>query len=48
MVCHRRYEGEWKDGLKQGKGHYQLTDGSFYKGEFLNGARHGHGVHEVL
>ncbi|KAI0236893.1 hypothetical protein LSAT2_012586 [Lamellibrachia satsuma] len=38
-----RYEGEWKDGKKQGHGKLVMADGSYYEGEFDNGEIKGHG-----
>ncbi|CAF0793589.1 unnamed protein product [Brachionus calyciflorus] len=38
-----RYEGEWKDGIKQGNGKFIMKDGSFYEGEFNNGEMTGKG-----
>ncbi|XP_028393822.1 MORN repeat-containing protein 1-like [Dendronephthya gigantea] len=38
-----RYEGEWKEGQKNGHGRLMMADGSFYEGAFKNGEITGHG-----
>jgi hypothetical protein len=30
-----RYEGEWKEGMRDGKGKHTWPDGSYYDGEWL-------------
>ncbi|KAK3085756.1 hypothetical protein FSP39_008240, partial [Pinctada imbricata] len=39
-----RYEGEWRNGLKDGQGRLLMTDGTYYAGQFKNGEIQGHGV----
>jgi hypothetical protein len=43
--CFRaRYEGEWKDGLRHGKGTWTSHNGNeVYVGDFQNGFREGYG-----
>ncbi|KAG8505483.1 MORN repeat-containing protein 1, partial [Galemys pyrenaicus] len=38
-----RYEGQWKDGKKHGRGRLLLGDGGYYEGEFLRGEMTGTG-----
>ena len=38
------YEGEFKNGLKEGYGKYIYKDGSFYIGEWKNGLKNGKGI----
>jgi len=38
------YEGEWKGGVKDGSGKFELRDLSIYEGEFMNGEMTGKGV----
>jgi hypothetical protein len=38
------FEGEMKDGVRDGKGVLQWTNGDKYEGEFKNGFREGQGV----
>ena len=40
-----KYEGEWKNGEKNGHGIYTWVDGKKYVGHFKNGKRNGHGVY---
>ena len=40
-----KYEGEWKNSLRNGYGIEYYDDGSFYKGEFINGTKFGIGVY---
>jgi hypothetical protein len=42
-----RYEGNFVNGLKTGKGHFK-TDSSSYQGDFLDGQFHGHGVYSFI
>lgn len=39
-----RYEGEYKNGSKCGKGVLKFLDGSYYDGEFMNNEIHGRGT----
>jgi len=39
-----KYTGEWKDGLRHGKGENLFTNGDVYTGEWINGLRHGNGT----
>lgn len=39
-----RYNGEYKKGLKHGKGDFFLADGSCYKGDWVKDLRDGEGV----
>ncbi len=42
-----RYEGEWKEGRKEGKGvFYFAKSGNKYEGSYNNDARNGHGKRE--
>ena len=38
------YEGEYKNGLRNGEGTYYYASGLRYEGEFVNGLREGNGV----
>lgn len=38
-----RYEGEYVNGMKQGKGQYYVDDFLVYEGDFSNGNMHGEG-----
>jgi hypothetical protein len=39
------YEGNFLDGVKNGKGRMEIKkDGSVYKGDWLQGERHGNGM----
>eukprot|EP00913_Durusdinium_trenchii_P025110 g23570.t1 len=40
-----RYEGQWKDGLKHGKGRFTYPDGDVYDGVWQDGKAHGHGTY---
>ena len=40
-----RYEGEWKDGQRNGKGIYHYADGSRYEGEWKDGQINGKGIY---
>ena len=37
------YEGNWKDGKKNGKGKYTYTDGTVYEGDWKDGSKNGKG-----
>ncbi|CAN2388229.1 MORN repeat-containing protein 1 [Pristimantis euphronides] len=39
-----RYEGEWKNGTKHGRGKLLFRDGSYYEGEFMRGEITGNGL----
>lgn len=38
-----KYEGEWKQNLKNGHGKYTEENGSYFDGEFKDGVKHGKG-----
>ena len=38
------YEGDYKNGIRNGNGTFYYPDGSKYEGEFVNGLREGKGV----
>lgn len=38
------YRGEWRNGIKHGKGWIRFNDGSLYEGDWLEGKRTGKGV----
>lgn len=38
------YDGEWENGVFNGKGTYKLNDGEMFVGEFMGGEYHGEGV----
>ncbi|EGR34336.1 hypothetical protein IMG5_015740 [Ichthyophthirius multifiliis] len=38
-----QYEGEWKNGMREGKGKHIWPDGSFYNGEWKEDKAHGYG-----
>ena len=38
------YEGDWNDGLMDGKGTYKWLDGTLYEGDWKNGKIHGKGT----
>ena len=40
------YEGQYKDGLKHGKGILNFADGSTYEGDFFMNDIHGVGVYK--
>ena len=40
-----RYEGEWRNGKKEGKGIYYYNNGDRYEGEFKNNKRDGAGIY---
>ena len=40
------YDGEFKGGVKEGKGIYEYADGSIYDGEFKGGEKKGKGVYK--
>ena len=37
------YEGEWVQGMRQGRGLRQYSNGEQYEGDFSAGQRHGYG-----
>ena len=39
------YEGEWRNGKKDGRGTYTFADGSKFEGEFAGGLKHGRCVY---
>lgn len=39
-----KYIGEWKDNVKEGKGHYVSRSGKLYEGDWERNYRHGFGV----
>ena len=40
-----KYDGEWKDGNKHGKGIFTWPDGEKYEGEWKDGKFHGRGIY---
>ena len=38
------YEGNWKEGKRNGIGKATFTDGMIYEGDYLDGQRHGIGT----
>ena len=43
LPIHFRYEGEWVEGVKQGKGTYTFGNGDVFEGTYANNLRHGPG-----
>jgi len=43
-----RYDGEWKNDLKNGKGFEVVTDNYVYDGELKNGKKDGTGIKKIL
>ena len=39
-----KYDGEYKNGKREGKGTYTFSDGKKYIGSFKNGKMHGQGI----
>ena len=39
-----KYEGDWKNGLKEGKGVYYYKNGNRYEGDYQNDKREGKGI----
>ena len=39
-----KYEGNFKDGMKNGKGTYIYSNGSKYEGEWKDNKKHGKGI----
>ena len=46
LTVSRRYDGEWKDGLRHGYGISVEDVGSRYSGEWRDGKQHGMGILE--
>ena len=40
----RKYEGNWKNGIWNGRGKYTFNDGFGYEGEWKNGVENGMGI----
>lgn len=40
-----KYEGDFVDSKKNGRGRYEWADGSYYEGTFFDGVFEGHGVY---
>ena len=43
-LIYYRYEGEWVEGAKQGKGQYLYASGDVFEGNYENNNRHGPGL----
>lgn len=43
-VARCRYDGDWKQGKKEGTGTYLWANGSIYQGEYVNGKKEGKGI----
>ena len=43
-----KYEGEWKNGLKEGKGIMYYNDGRRYKGDWKNDLKEGKGISKLM
>lgn len=41
--CMHRYDGEWVEGLKKGKGKFIYGNGDAFEGNYDNNERHGEG-----
>jgi len=39
-----RYDGDWKNGKKEGKGIYYYNNGNRYEGDWKNDLREGKGI----
>jgi hypothetical protein len=39
-----KYEGQWKNDKRHGKGKYTFKNGGYYDGEWADGKRQGQGV----
>ena len=39
-----KYEGDFANGKREGKGKYITKDGEYYIGEWLNDLKHGKGI----
>jgi hypothetical protein len=39
-----RYEGEWIDGMKHGKGKFVFSDKKVYEGDFVENRKEGFGM----
>ena len=43
------YTGSLVEGVREGKGQLEWSNGDYYEGDFKNGLRHGHGrYHHTL
>jgi hypothetical protein len=40
-----RYEGDWRDGKRTGRGIYTWADGRSYEGDFIDGNMTGRGIY---
>jgi hypothetical protein len=40
-----RYEGEWRDDKKHGRGIFTWSDGNTYEGDWVVDKRHGRGIY---
>ena len=40
-----KYVGQWKEGMKNGRGVYDYANGDKYEGGWLDDAKHGNGVY---
>ena len=41
--CNNKYDGEWKDGLREGFGQFSYADGGRYEGIWDKNRKHGVG-----
>eukprot|EP00986_Skeletonema_menzelii_P012298 scaffold6723_cov73-Skeletonema_menzelii.AAC.1 len=46
MCSNGTYEGEWKNGLRNGVGTFKWTSGSSYEGEWKDNKKHGRGTYK--
>lgn len=42
----RKYEGEWNNDLRHGRGYEIHSNNNTYLGEFVDGKAHGHGIYK--
>ncbi|MFS8159504.1 MAG: hypothetical protein ACMG6E_04695 [Candidatus Roizmanbacteria bacterium] len=42
----RKYEGEWLNDVRHGRGYEVHPNMNVYIGEFVNGKAHGHGIYQ--